>query len=77
MYVGKGKQVMMNKFKVGELVRTRILSDWCTDAGVAGKFGLVLNVHQPDLRSRWFYEVLIGGKVYELFTDEDLTKVSK
>ena len=67
----------MNKFKVGDLVQARILSDWCYDAGVAGKFGLILNAHQPDLRSRWFYEVLIGGKVYELFTDEELIKVNK
>ena len=68
---------MMNKFKVGELVMTSIFSNWCTDAGVAGKFGLVLNVHQPKLRTHWFYEVLFDGKAYELFTDKDLTKVSK
>lgn len=67
---------MQSEFKVGELVRTSIFSDWCTDAGVAGKFGLVLNVHQTAL-DRWFYEVLIDGRTYEHFTDEDLTKVSK
>ena len=68
---------MQSKFKVGELVQARILSDWCTDAGVAGKFGLVLRAYQPEMRTHWFYEVLFDGKAYELFTDKDLTKVSE
>ena len=67
----------MNKFKVGDLVQARILSDWCYDAGVAGKFGLILNAHRPATESRWFYEVLIDGSTYEHFTDSDLFEVSK
>ena len=68
---------MQSKFKVGDLVKTSVISDWCTDAGVAGKFGLIRNAHQPDLRSCWFYEVLIDGRTYEHFTDIDLVEVSK
>lgn len=67
---------MQSKFKVGELVKTRILSDWCADAGVAGKFALIVSARNGH-GSRWFYEVLIDGKTYEHFTDDDLRKVSK
>lgn len=72
MYVGKGKQVMMNKFKVGDLVKVK---DWMGRQPI----GLIQWVLSPPSfsLSKTAIGVLIEGEVHHYNGDDEIQWLEK